>query len=256
MKDRPILFSAAMVRALLNGSKTQTRRVLKPVKFYPDFGCAVGRVGGAWKYGSPAALGLRERGDHWSVVLAGDVLQRMCTSEAYGWGAGAGCPYGVPGDRLWVRESGAMHVLLAPDDPLQPMLFRHDVPTTENLGDYWVQRTRAPGASYSTECTREQFLRHSSAKVVPSIHMPRWASRITLEITSVRVERLQDISEADALAEGIVRQPDGGYGLADTTHYHFTDPRQSYFSLWEAINGDGSVDANPWVWAVSFRRLP
>jgi len=82
------------------------------------------------------------------------------------------------------------------------------------------------------------------------------AARITLEITSVRVERLQDISEADAMAEGIVQQPDGGYGLADTTHYHSTDPRQSYFSLWEAINGDGSVEANPWVWAIEFRRLP
>jgi hypothetical protein len=72
----------------------------------------------------------------------------------------------------------------------------------------------------------------------------------------VRVERLQDISEADALAEGIVRQADGGYGLADTTHYHFTDPRQSYLSLWESINGAGSVEENPWVWAVELRRLP
>ena len=82
--------------------------------------------------------------------------------------------------------------------------------------------------------------------------MPRWASRITLEITAVRVERLQDISREDAMAEGIVIQPDGGYGLADTTHYHATDPRHSYWSLWEAINGPGSVEANPWVWAVTF----
>ncbi len=93
-----------------------------------------------------------------------------------------------------------------------------------------------------------------AGKLRPGMFMPRWASRITLEITAVRVERLQDISREDAMAEGIVIQPDGGYGLADTTHYHATDPRQSYFSLWEAINGPGSVEANPWVWAVTFPR--
>ena len=230
MKERPILFNAPMVRAILDGRKTVTRRIVKPVKFYPDFGCAVGQVGGAWKYGSPAALGLRERGDHWSLALKGNVLQRMCTSEAYGWGAGAGCPYGVPGgDRLYVRETwAAPHAY----DHLPPRLIPKDArihyAATEDRGGLLWR---------------------------PSIHMPRWASRITLEIARVRVERLQDISEADALAEGIVRQPDGGYGLGDTTHYHFTNPRYSYFSLWEAINGEGSVDANPFVWCVSFSRV-
>jgi hypothetical protein len=86
--------------------------------------------------------------------------------------------------------------------------------------------------------------------------MPRWASRITLDIGGVRVERLQDISEADALAEGIVQLKDGGYGLPAGEHYHSADPRQSYLSLWETINGPGSVEANPWVWVVEFKRLP
>jgi hypothetical protein len=88
----------------------------------------------------------------------------------------------------------------------------------------------------------------------PSIHMPRKASRILLEVASVRVERLKTISEADALAEGIVQLKDGGYGLPAGEHYHSADPRQSYLSLWEAINGPGSVEANPWVWAVEFKR--
>ena len=88
----------------------------------------------------------------------------------------------------------------------------------------------------------------------PSIHMPRWASRITLEITGVRVERLQDISCHDALAEGIPRTRDG-FGMPDGSHFHCDDPRQSYYSLWEAINGPGSVAANPWVWVVEFQRV-
>ena len=245
MKERPILFSGPMVRALLAGTKTQTRRPVKPVKFYPDFGCAVGRVGGAWKYGSPAALGLRERGDHWSALLEGDVLQHMCTKEAYGWGAGAGCPHGQPGDRLWVRESWS------PDPP--------DVDGWGYTAWAGCREGRIAGVPerfrHPRFCNYAADWLHGPICWTPSIHMPRWASRITLEITSVRVERLQDISEANALAEGIVRQPDGGYGLADTTHYHFTDPRQSYFSLWEAINGAGSVEANPWVWAVQFRKV-
>lgn len=234
MKERPILFSGPMVRALLDGSKTQTRRVVKPQPI------ADARfVGGYYVPGPKLTENSKISVEAPYVHLA--------------------CPYGQPGDRLWVRESGAMHALLAPEDPLQPMLFRHDVPTTESLGDYWVQRTRAPGASYSTECTREQFLRHSSAKVVPSIHMPRWASRITLEITSVRVERLQEISSRDAIAEGIEACPIGGEWrnyLDSAPNRDALTPRVSFRSLWESINGPGSWDADPWVWVVEFRRLP
>jgi hypothetical protein len=193
-----------MVRALLDGTKTQTRRAVANVD--PD--------GTVWKSRS-RMYGVRP---HTSAPP--DILE---------W-----CPYGQPGDQLWVREA-FMH---EPADycweasvsvPCRPAVttYRADFPNSQ------------PGEGWK-----------------PSIHMPRALSRITLGITSVRVERLQDISEADALAEGIVRQADGGYGLADTTHYHFTDPRQSYLSLWESINGAGSVEENPWVWAVELRRLP
>ena len=229
MKERPMLFSAPMVRAILDGRKTVTRRIVKPVKFYPDFGCAVGQVGGAWRYGSPAALGLRERGDHWSVVLEGDVLQRMCTSEAYGWGAGAGCPYGVPGgDRLYVRETwAAPHAY----DHLPPRLIPQDArihyAATEDRGGLLWR---------------------------PSIHMPRWASRITLEVTGVRVERLQDISEADAVAEGCkpIRPELVQDGL-------IVRPGRSaveeFRLVWEQIHGGGSWEKNPFVWVVTFRRI-
>lgn len=237
MKERPILFSGPMVRALLDGSKTQTRRVCKPAQFYS--------LSTVVEVPDPMERGQVYNGSHF-----GDEEGEVQFAS----------PYGGPGDRLWVRESGAMHALLAPEDPLQPMLFRHDVPTTVNLGDYWVQRTRAPGASYSTECTREQFLRHSGAKVVPSIHMPRWASRITLEITSVRVERLQDISEADAKAEGITPHDVRQFWLfgaseARRASIYREAAVEPYRQLWESINGPGSWGANPWVWAIEFRKV-
>lgn len=202
MKERPILFSAPMVRALLAGTKTQTRRVAKPVR-HPDLGNLY----------APGALVLEHEPQH--------VIDR-CN------------PYGQPGDRLWVRETHAF------------------VPEPAYRCSTGVYQQINPEDAYQACIYREGFDRCFAERWRPSIHMPRWASRITLEITAVRVERLQDISREDAMAEGIVIQPDGGWGLADTTHYHATDPRQSYFSLWEAINGPGSVEANPWVWAVTF----
>ncbi|AOV02439.1 hypothetical protein [Delftia tsuruhatensis] len=215
MQERPILFSGPMARALLAGTKTQTRRILK------------------LKWGFDVEE--RDDGTLWPWAEHPD-----CDDDVW-----MPCPHGEPGDRLWVRESGAMHPLAAPEDPAQPWLFRHDVQATASLGHYWVQRTRAPGASYSAECSREQFLRHASAKVVPSIHMPRWACRILLDIKAVRVERLQDISEADALAEGVphsLNLPGGRFA------------RENFEHLWWTINGDGSWDSNPWVWVVEFER--
>lgn len=192
-KERPILFSAPMVRAILAGTKTQTRRVVKPRDL-------------AWM---DEHQGLRE----------------PCNAER--------CPYGRPGQRLWVRES---HWWFK-DEPdhscgyYPPKLTREDV-------EY-----RADG-----DDGRKAWR--------PSIHMPRWASRITLEITGVRVERLRDISEADAIAEGITRDRDGhGWQVEDGRHYS-DDPRESYASLWETINGPGSWGANPWVWCIAFKRVP
>lgn len=153
------------------------------------------------------------------------------------------CPYGYQGDQLWVREAWRA---VTEVDHLPP----RDLTTAHRLW-YEADAPHQPGFG----------------KLRPSMFMPRWASRITLEITSVRVERLQDISEADALAEGIVECPipaddegprrigymvgpdDGKSGLSVT-------PIQAYRDLWESINGPESWAANPWVWAIEFRRLP
>lgn len=205
MKERPILFSAPMVRALLNCTKSQTRRIVKPshIKFFePSMNAALER--------SPTL-------------------------------ATAFCPYGQPGDRLWVRETWQGPLI---DEELEEEF--HQSP------DYFK---KPEFCAYRATDTLDAINADGEALGWrPSIHMPRWASRILLEITAVRVERLADISKDDAMAEGIVLQPDGGFGLADSTHYNFSDPTDSYCSLWESINGAGAWFANPWVWVVEFQR--
>lgn len=220
MIERPILFSAPMVRALLDGTKTQTRR---PVTRLSGFGPitefqASDTAGYAWMFRDKWAL--------WNDISASQLLG--C------------CPYGTPGDRLWVRET------------FQPMLaegvdFR--AANWETGEGYAPRYTATEGA---TEWIDPDDNISSACK--PSIHMPRWASRITEEITGVRVERLQDISEADALAEGI-QQLNGRFTFNGGLHESRTAV-ESFRALWEYINGAESWDANPWVWAVEFRRLP
>jgi hypothetical protein len=248
MKERPILFSAPMVRALLDGSKTQTRRqfkargwaaaTLKALEFVHVLHGAAARV-----------LSCAQPVD---TAWAGFKLGADSTSPAY-----FKCPYGQPGDRLWVRESGVRSLLVGMGD--QMGMFRHDVPATSDTGRWWIESTRAPGASYNAvACTRQAALLGASAKVCPSIHMPRWASRILLEIVSVRVERLNDCSEADAVAEGCTKNHNGYYWggphpVSGTKQ--MATARKAYCDLWESINGAGSWAANPWVWVVEFKRV-
>lgn len=189
-RERPILFSAPMVRAILAGTKTQTRRALAPDLFISSGGAVV-RMASV----GPATTGIHE----------------------------AHCPYWrQPGDALWVRE------------------------TFMDLGACFLYRADAAAESERAIVAPGQPWR-------PAIYMPRVASRITLEVTGLSVEQLQDISEANALAEGIV-ETCGGFGLPDGSHFHAADPRESYWSLWEAINGPGSVERNPPVWVVEFRK--
>lgn len=166
------------------------------------------------------------------------------------------CPYGQPGDRLWVRETSRAHELT--DKEAEADTFG----VIERLG-LEVPPCGLDGVVYAAdnafreiENSREaserwmkmNAYRGMQGATVPAIHMPRWASRITLEVTGVRVERLQDISEADARAEGC-----DAY-LAEESPA-IDQARMDYANLWESINGPGSWDLNPWVWVVGFKRV-
>lgn len=215
MKERGILFSAPMVRALLDGSKTQTRRAMKTQPASEPF---VSRAS------------LNQSGTR-PVTVA------MWDNRAPDGSTCCICPYGVVGDRLWVRETWCAHSTF---NGIKPSL----IPQSKVFyaSDDGYSPSGAPGR--------------------PSIFMPRWASRITLEITDVRVERLQDISEADAITEGIefnaALDPSGPckWRYYKRPSAGIDCPVGSYESLWDSINGAGSWDANPWVWVVSFAVTP
>lgn len=225
MKERPILFSAPMVLALLSGAKTQTRRLVKSIELRD--GIKGVRVPG----GAACYLDFEIPGLGWRPFGGSPTIPYPPDKVA------AACPHGAPGDRLWVRETWA---------PFDGDLNRNAAP-------------EGVGAMYRAD--RSFMLEPSQWR--PSIHMPRWASRIDLEMTGVRVERLQDISEADARAEGIreghhdVPAAMGGgvrtWGIGGDEWW--TDPVAAFRALWVDINGAGSWSANPWVWVVSFRRV-
>lgn len=230
MRERPILFSGAMVRAILAGTKTQTRRVSLIDDFettsHPD-GITTWRVNF-----SKAVKGVL--GSYSGTHCTDAEAQRIIASQF--------CPYGSVGDRLWVRETHAI------------------VPRTAYRCSDGVQQTLRPDDEHDAAIYREGWERSTGGiRWRPSIHMPRWASRILLEITDVRVERLKELTAVDADAEGVRREvtdlgrlyfgPDAGAN--DWTR----DPCEAFSELWESINGAGSWDANPWIWAISFRRI-
>lgn len=202
-----------MVRALLAGTKTQTRRVVNSQE--------------KWPTNTHHITFLSTRG----TALAVD-------SNRTTWRPEIRCPYGQPGERLWVREAWSHD---GPD--LETVRSRHeDVMPQETYGPYYRATETAP----ETLVWR------------PSIHMPRWASRITLEVTGVRVERLQEISIEDCKSEG-AWGPDKSIVGKVAKHFGIdilaANPYLAYRMLWESINGPGSWEANPWVWVVEFRRL-
>jgi len=237
-RDIAILYSAPMALATLDDSKTQTRRGVKWREPSPGLnmsfsGLSVERTWSAAD-GEPA----------WVLGAA--------TRTSWEWRSKpTRCPYGQPGDRLWGRETffawGRWEICFNPEKGRDEWNF---IDLTVEAGRQYVHAASGQPDGY------RKTKRASAAPAWwkrPAIFMPRVASRLLMEVVSVRVERLQDISTADALAEGIV-PGFGGFGLADGSHFHTVDPRQSYLSLWEAINGSGSVEANPWVWAVEFKR--
>lgn len=208
IKERPILFSAPMVRAILKGRKTQTRRVIKFPKhsYTPDT---------SW------IKSVHEDGGGNWVAWSNDGPQHAAfTKKQYPNGEGFRCPYGKAGERLWVRENfyvlGWLRGKLIKPEPIH---YAADIANSSEAEDYTLR---------------------------PSIFMPRWASRILLGVTGVRVERLQDISEEDAEAEGVDFIP-----LAPAALTH----RTAYAGLWNKINNKTPWASNPWVWVVEFKRL-
>ncbi len=239
-REIPILFSAPMVRAILEGRKTQTRRIVKPQPAFGErFVFEKHPFAPSAMRGTPAE-GMR-LGPERSVWLAEDAWQNIV-------GVLGDCRYGQPGDLLWVRETWQawQRVSVEYDEwgPITPDVRL--VPWAE-----WVEQHGEPGA-IEYRATSE-----SVGPWTPSIHMPKWAARIWLEVTGVRVERLQDLSPADAIAEGIVEHSGvdvPGYGLTDCPEkYLANDPRDAFRDLWESINGPDSWRANVWVWVVSFK---
>lgn len=210
MKERPILFSGPMVRAILEGRKTQTRRVMKPQPSWVADGVMY------WK------------------GTAGMIHSHRC-------------PCGVPGDRLWVRES------------FQPLL-REEIGATPASSEYDYKTGQGYEVSYpATDGVQEYYDLSTDeafcSRVTPSIYMPRWASRITLEITDVRVQRIQDISEEDCEAEGVSLVPTDCQGECGQTPCGIT--RSRFIGLWDSINAKRGYgwDKNPWVWVLTFRRV-
>lgn len=212
MKQRPIIFNTEMVRAILEGRKTQTRRTLT-AKQLGLFECA-------------ASIGECHN-------LDGEInIKSMGYYRQF-------CPLGQVGDQLWVRETFAV------------------VPRTAYAHSDGVTQIKSPIDKDKASIYKADWCRSEGGiRWKPSIHMPRWASRIILEITNVRVERLQDISEQDACAEG-VSQLHGGFWK----HYqpgwtqHQLSARGSFVTLWSSIYGADFWSSNPWVWVIEFKVL-
>jgi len=199
-KERPILFSGEMVRAILAGRKTMTRRAVKPQPIAGEGVRTCPHCASDWAYTVNGG-----------ACSCGSVTNR----------------YGNPGDRLWVKET-------------------------------FCEKPFMPGIVYRATCDGIAKDNMKGGKWKPSIFMPRGASRITLEIVETRIERLQDISEEDAQAEGAtplrridIAVHESLLSIQSDLYSH----KIGYFKLWESINGPGSWDANPFVWVIEFKRL-
>lgn len=217
MKDKPILFSTPMVQAIIAGRKTQTRRIVKN----QDLVCDDGTIN--------------------TNRITDSMWRRVNKELPESFGLNYFCPYGEPGNLLWVRESFTEEACAT------TYCYKADFPII------WPPEQTEEGEEIIQEAKDYRFK--------PSIHMPRWASRITLEVTGVRVERLDDITESDAQAEGVLLPateidgevmallPIDGYAPKEWTH------REFFKRLWAEINGAESWAANPWVWVVEFNPI-
>lgn len=233
MKETPLLLKADMVRAALSGSKTQTRRLVKlknchgvlpgqtmadvALSAYPD------GSGKGWIFSSlpPQPNGAEQ------------------TKKFYPGNEGINCPYGNTGDRIWARETFSVSRVI------------YDDYNGGYEGDLY--EGKLPKVLPSWACMDYRATAHGEGPWRPSIHMPRWASRLTLEVVDVRAERLAEISEEDAQAEGI--EPVGDKWRNYLSEDLCDDPITSFRSLWESIYGDQDWKKNEWVWRIRFKKI-
>lgn len=215
MTERGMIFNGEMVRAILDGRKTQTRRIMNVQPDTPEFGVrriiesSIAKEIGMYFWSQEDARGIKARSKQFS------------------------CPYGTAGDHIWVRETWAEAGAGAPELKLYRANYPDHVPS---------HYESVPPAS--------------DIRWTPSIHMPRNASRILLEITGVRVEKLKSISEGEAQSEGVAQLRQGFW-----KHYqpgwtqHQLSARGAFATLWDSIYGFGEWDRNPWVWVIEFKRI-
>ncbi|EAA7139127.1 hypothetical protein E1676_24755 [Salmonella enterica subsp. enterica serovar Beaudesert] len=210
MSERGMIFNAEMVNAILSGRKTQTRRPIK------------------WKQTRFTEIAERDDGSLWPWA-------EDCERGGDIWFA---CPYGEIGDRIWVRETWqVIHDHIDESSHVEDRTYAPSIPKEKDR--YW----HTVYAEHFGDESRED----RGFPWRPAIHMPRWASRILLEITDVRVERLRDLSEEDAKSEGII--PSAG-GVLPGWEY-----RINFRDLWMDIYGTDNWEANPWVWVIEFKRV-
>ncbi len=226
MKERPVIFNGEMVRAILDGRKTQTRRVMAVQPESNQFGLL--RITDSTKRSDIGKY-------HWAESNATGTHQRSALFS---------CPFGQVGDRMWVRETFAV---LGNEDgcPIDwdGNLIKGDEKHAARI--YKASCWQEPG-NYGLWSIPDRETQYEGTWR-PSIHMPRWASRITLEITAVHVERLNDISEEDAKAEGVKAGVCPG-------HEHMMH-QVAFSELWQSIYGEESWGANPWVWVIEFKQV-
>ena len=240
---KPIFFNDEMVRAILSGRKTQTRRPLKPQPDSVHDGAPYWNIGGyrAWEFlkNSP------------NILRKGSVNPFKC-------------PFRKVGNLLWVRETFCLEYQAECDQPPpfednRPVRWEHEVSHLDPEWTYrWIQphyRATDPTPALAYEDTDGE----PTVKWKPSIHMPRWASRITLEITDIRIERVQEITEEDAKGEGVLPCPHPLSEVDECLDCYLDSGEYacSFLNLWDQLyakKGLG-VDANPWVWVVTFRKV-
>ncbi len=235
VKERPILFSGPMVRAILDGRKTQTRRIMKPQP--PSIKAVYDATGTDFKLARATWMDCPRE---WHICgPVGVVCELAGLKNAYHWT----CPYGAVGDRLYVREAGWI-------DPAKEFFAYRASPQI-------AYDLHGGGLIQSDEDVETITAKLDKTwKRSPSIHMPRWASRIKLAVESVRSERVQDISEKDALAEGIPKDS-RKKAMTPNGFVRCDWPQWSFHQLWDSINakrGYGWV-RDPWVWALGFNQI-